>query len=90
MNKGRPLPEGLTQSQFGREVMKWGTGHAAARTRIRTITAEELKRQGVTVEMAKAWRDFYRSVAGEHPGNPSAAGRADLMEHVVHLLEEAV
>ena len=84
----RPLLEGVTQSQFGREIMKWGTGHAAARARIRTITTQELKRQGVTVEMAEAWRDFYRAVARENPNNPSAAGRVDLMEHVVELLRE--
>ena len=84
----RPLPEGVTQSVFGREIMRWGTGHDAARARIRTISAEVLRSQGVTVEMAKAWRDFYRAVVAENPGNPSAAGRADLMDHVANLLTE--
>jgi RHS repeat-associated protein len=83
----RPLPPGVTQAQFGNEVMRWGTGNAAARERIATLTREGLTKAGVTKDMARAWRDFYRTVARETPANPSAAGRADLMQRALELLK---
>lgn len=66
--------------------MKWGTGDAEARTRAATLTREELQRSGVTREIAEAWRDFYKELVKQTPNNPSAAGRADLMQKAVELL----
>jgi hypothetical protein len=34
--------------QFGADVMRWGTGDAAARARIESLTREELQQAGVT------------------------------------------
>jgi hypothetical protein len=66
----------------------WGTGDEAARSRITTLTKKELERAGVTKEIAAQWRDFYREVARVTPANPSAAGRADLMQRAVELLSK--
>lgn len=66
--------------------MKWGTGDEAARARIQTLTKEELERAGITKEMAASWRDFHRQVKAANPGNPSAEGRAELMQRAYELL----
>ena len=72
--------------EFGQKIMKWGTGDAEARARAATLTKQELEQAGVTREMAEAWRNFYRGVAKATPNNPSAAGRADLMQKALELL----
>lgn len=81
-------PDNMGNSRFGKEVMKWGTGDEAARSRMGTLTREELQRAGVTKEIAAQWRDFYREVARVTPANTSAAGRADLMQRAVELLTQ--
>ena len=80
------VPPGTTRNEFGTRIMRWGTGDAAARQRIATLTREELEAAGVTLAMAEAWRDFYHGELRRNPGNPSAAGRADLMQRAVELL----
>jgi hypothetical protein len=67
--------------------MRWGSGHAEARARIQTLTRSELEQAGVTRSMAEQWRDFYRNEMVRNPNNPSAAGRADLMQRAVELLQ---
>lgn len=74
-------------ADFGQKAMRWGTGDVAARSRIASLTRAELRALGVTLEMAIAWRDFYRSEVARNPKNPSAKGRVELMQHVVALLE---
>lgn len=81
-------PQGMTLREFGQRVMRWGSGDTAARARISTLTREEMVRAGMTRELAEAWRDFYRNESVRNPQNPSAAGRADLMQRVVELLSE--
>ncbi len=54
--------------------------------RISTLRREELERAGLTREMAEAWRDFYRHELARNPRNPSAAGRAELMQRAVEFL----
>jgi len=41
----------------------------------------------LTKEQAKAWAIAYEAVQQLAPGNPSAAGRAELMRHAARLLE---
>ena len=74
--------------RFAAAVMKWGTGNEAARERIQSpeLTKSSLEGWGVTVEIAEAWRDFYKELAEKSPfgpetpkGNPSAQGRFELM-----------
>ncbi|ETX08007.1 DUF4951 domain-containing protein [Candidatus Entotheonella palauensis] len=62
------------------------TGDEAARARIRTLTREELTQAGLTLEMAEAWRDFYLLELDRNPRNPSATGRAELMQQAAELL----
>lgn len=81
------LPNGMTPAQFGQEIMKWGTGHAAAESQIGKLDIDELYSAGLTAEIAAHWRDFYKAVCVRTPNNPSARGRAKLMEHVRILLE---
>jgi hypothetical protein len=68
--------------------MRWGTGVQAARARIASLSREELITAGVTRAIAEAWRDFYRGEMIRNPSNPSAAGRAELMQRAVQLLSE--
>ena len=83
-----PTPSGMMLRTFGQRVMRWGTGDAAARARISTLTREELERAGLTRDVAEAWRDFYRHELLRNPSNPSAAGRAELMQRAVELLPQ--
>ncbi len=82
------VPSAFNRSQFGKDVMKWGTGDAVARARIGTLTLAELQNAGVTAEMARQWRDFYTEEARRTPTNPSARGRIELMQRALELLEE--
>ena len=77
----------MTLREFGQHVMRWGTGSNAARARIRTLTREELEQAGLTWELVEAWRDFYRHEIRRNPQNPSAAGRAELMQRALELLQ---
>ncbi len=65
-------PGGMPLGKFGK-TMGWGTGNAAARARIETVTAEEMAGKGVTREMAENWGKFYENEALRNPANPSAA-----------------
>jgi hypothetical protein len=78
----------MTPAYFGHYVMKWGTGDAAAEHRIQTLTTAELRVAKITADIAEAWRLFYLEVVDEAPKNPSARGRAKLMECARSLLEE--
>lgn len=82
-----PIPGDVrTLREFGTKIMRWGTGDAAARARSETLTREELEQAGITRQIAEAWRDFYRAEVSRNPRNPSARGRADLMQRAVDLL----
>jgi hypothetical protein len=82
-----PTPPGMSIPYFGNEVMQWGTGSAAARARIATLTRDWLTQNGVTIDIAEAWMKFYENEVIRNPGNPSAPGRADLMRYAVGLLQ---
>jgi hypothetical protein len=80
------LPSGAANTaDFGQRIMQWGRGNEAARARIPALTLQELENAGMTRELAEAWRDFDQNVARITPNNPSAAGRADLMQRAVDL-----
>lgn len=66
--------------------MRWGRGNAEARDRIGSLTRDELEQAGVTRQMAQSWRDFYVNEVVRNPNNPSARGRAELMQHAIELL----
>jgi len=82
-----PIPAGCKSlREFGTTIMRWGTGSAAARARLATLTRDELEQAGVTLEIAEAWRDFYQREMSLNPRNPSAAGRAELLRRAAELL----
>ena len=87
-NNPPPTPGGMTKRQFNKEIMKCGRTSAEARARMGTITRAELEQGGVSLKLAKKWRNFYREENLANPTNPSAAGRADLMHKVVKLLKQ--
>lgn len=78
-------PGGMKLPQFG-DVMGWGGNSAEAVARIPQLTREYLVRNGVTRQMAQEWARFYRNEMLRNPGNPSAPGRAQLMEAAAELL----
>jgi RHS repeat-associated protein/uncharacterized repeat protein (TIGR02543 family) len=78
-------PRGMSTAKFG-ELMRWGTGSEDARKQIPNLTREALEKGGVTRDMAKAWAEFYRNEVKRNPANPSALGRAELMEAAERLL----
>ena len=43
---------------------------------------------GVTHQIAQAWLDLYEYVIRETAKNPSARGRAELMQRIIELLED--
>lgn len=64
-----------------------GSAIEEARDRMKTLTREELEKKGITKDMAEKWRDFYQQEAARNPNNPSATGRAELMQRAVDLLD---
>lgn len=76
----------MTQRQFGISIMRWGKGHIEACERVATLTKGELEKAGITRDIALQWRNFYLHVAECNPRNPSAAGRAVLMQKATQLL----
>jgi hypothetical protein len=75
-----------TQSAFGDEGIRWGSGDAEALDRMNAITLEELKSLWITLQMAIEWTAFYANEALRTPRNPSARGRAMLMHRAAILL----
>ena len=61
-----------------------GLGPSIAR--IGTVKVEELRKAGVTKEMAMAWQHFYENEKARNPKNPSAGGRAQLMAAIAGKL----
>jgi hypothetical protein len=85
----KPPPAVKGGSEMAR-IMKWGktTGGVAPDLTARTaeLTREELVQEGVTLQDAEWWRDFYRDTAANNPNNPAAPGRYMLMQRAVELL----
>ena len=82
-----PLPDGAQNlSDFGHRIIQWGRGDADALARIGNLSADDLRAEGMTPELAGQWRDFYVAVKARNPGNPSAGGRAALMDWIYQLL----
>lgn len=82
------MPGIMKTTEFGNSIMKWGSGTMTARARIGNVTRAEMQAAGVTREMALDWRDFYvNEYIRTNGANKSAAGRAELMDHVAELLK---
>ncbi len=87
---GRPLiPEGMTQSQFGKDVIGWGARPEGALQRMGTINPSEvakMQNQGLTREMATHWRDFYSNEFSRNANNLTARNRVELMQKILDNL----
>jgi hypothetical protein len=81
-----PTPGNMPLREFGK-AMNWGSGGEAARAQIANLTREGLQSSGLTAEIANAWAQFYRNEAVRVATNPSALGRAELMEAAARLLK---
>ena len=87
----RLLPVGVTLQRFANDIIKWGKdaqGKAASIARIATLNLEELKSAGVTRDIAQSWQQFYTYADKMNPANPNAAGRAQLFQAIVDLLDK--
>lgn len=81
-----PYPEGFSgPGDFARKVLRFGSGDDAARERIKSVDAKELRESGFTTEMARTWLRFLQNEKRRNPNNPSVRGRIELMEHVLDL-----
>ncbi|UCJ18865.1 hemagglutinin repeat-containing protein [Pseudomonas sp. MM211] len=83
----RPLvPQGMTQSQFGKDVIGWGARPEGALNRIDTINHSEvasMQAQGLTKQMAAQWRDFYSNEFNRNSNNLTARNRVALMQKIL-------
>jgi hypothetical protein len=93
VNPNVPAPQvppdslfGRSFQDFGRDVIRWGTGPQGARARMQAITRQELTQAGVTHVQAQAARDFYAGVLARNPGNAAAGARVQLMDRILQLL----
>lgn len=81
-------PNNINLPSFGQGIIGWGTGPDGAEARLNNISAADvaqMKTQGVTLNMAKAWQAFYENETLRNPGNPTAPFRAQLMQKIVSL-----
>ena len=84
--QGTPWPAGITSNADFGTMIGWGSGVDGAVARIDDITAaevEQMEKNGLTADIAKAWRDFYQSEASR---NATAAARAKLMDKIYDII----
>ncbi|GKT21013.1 DUF4951 domain-containing protein [Acidovorax sp. SUPP3334] len=83
------IPSGITKSQFGRELIGWGSGPQGALTRIESINGGvvgQMQAQGLTRDMAIQWRNFYANEFSRNANNVTAQNRAQLMDRIFELM----
>ena len=83
-----PTPQNMPLPSFGKGVIGWGSGPDGAQLRLDHVTqadVAEMKRKGLTLEMATAWQLFYENETQRNAGNPTAPLRAQLMKKITQL-----
>lgn len=83
-----PTPNNMSLPSFGQGIIGWGTGPDGAEARLNNITqadVEQIKTQGVTLEMLTIWQKFYENETQRNAGNPTAPLRAQLMKKIISL-----
>ncbi|ENU29420.1 DUF4951 domain-containing protein [Acinetobacter sp. NIPH 1852] len=81
-------PQNLSLNTFGQWIIGWGTGAEGARQRLDYIQPEDvviIKQKGTTLEMIKAWQQYYEQEAQKNISNPTARYRARLMKKIAEL-----
>ncbi len=79
-------PNGMTQSQFGKELVGWGKGPQGALDQLGNINASsvaKMRQGGLTKDMATQWRDFYKNEFTRNANNTTAANRVQLMDKIL-------
>jgi RHS repeat-associated protein len=87
------LPVGMTRAAFA-ALIGWTAGGMLPQNLARTQQLiqqlpgriEELRRAGVTAQMAQQWAQFYQAEAIRVASNPNALPRAQLMQAIADLL----
>jgi hypothetical protein len=74
----------MSPAQFGESL--WGTGPEDAQRRLNEITRQELEHIGLTLELARKWRDFYMIQTQRQRGLPTSSIRVQLLEKCLELL----
>ena len=69
--------------EWGRGIVKWGTGAKEAEARAAQITAEEAK--DLDPALVRAAKQFYEAIFKENPANAAAKARAALMDKILEL-----
>ena len=83
------VPEGMSRSQFGRDLIGWGRGADGARNRLTNINpsiVRSMQEQGLTRGMASSWRSFYSNEFSRNSNNTAAAARVELMNAIIDHL----
>jgi RHS repeat-associated protein len=83
------VPAGMTQSQFGKELIGWGIGPDGAIARMQSLTVDavaEMQSRGLTREMAMKWRDFYANEFNRNANNVAAQRRIKLMDAILGFM----
>lgn len=81
-------PQNLSLNAFGQWVIGWGTGPEGARQRLDYIQREDvviIKQKGTTLEMIRAWQQYYENEVQNNANNPTARYRARLMKKIADL-----
>lgn len=73
------------EAAFGRAI-GLGLGRAGAIARTANITLAEIQVAGVTLPIARYWRDFYQATADAGRGATTALARVQLFERIIELL----
>lgn len=81
------MPDGQpgTPAWFG-AVMGWGHRPEEADPAMTSLTAEHLAANNITVEILRAWRDFYLNEWRRVPHNRNALPRVRVLEYAIQLL----
>ncbi len=69
------------------KLVGMGVGRAAALQRAATITFADLQVAGVTLPIARYWRDFYQMAVFNGTGAQTAAARVALFKKIIELLK---
>ena len=83
-----PTPQNLSVNSFGQWVIGWGTGAEGARQRLDNIQREDvaiIKQKGTSLDMVRAWQQYYEQEMQDNLDNPTARYRAKLMKRIAEL-----
>lgn len=80
------VPDGMTTSSWGKII--WGRGEEGARALIGKRSADELRKEGLTLEKAVGLKKAYVEASKDARGREAALARVDLLQHYIDLLSK--